>query len=326
MHCWTLIETPLACANRSRLDLVKETKMTANFGDRLTEANRRTGGVLCMGIDPHCHMIPTLFGNATAEAGSPQAINAISNFITACVDSAIGKVTAIKPQVAFFEQQGPDGMRLLQTLGRAAIDAGMLVIMDAKRGDIGSTSTAYANAWIGHDAAFPSDALTINPWLGIDTLEPFLARADATSSGLFVLNRTSNDGAVDLQDQIVDGARFTRTLPACWPRWRRRVLAIAGIFAWHCGWGHLAGRCKNASGGTTSCAFLGAGFGAQGAGAVMATSGLLRGASGWEGGVVNSTRGLIFPKTAAEATSLADWRVAIDNIIAENTAILNAAF
>ena len=180
--------------------------MTANFGDRLTEANRRTGSVLCMGIDPHCQMIPALFGDATAEAGSPQAINAISNFVTACLDSAIGKVAAIKPQAAFFEQQGPDGMRLLQTLGRAAIDAGMLVIMDAKRGDIGSTSTAYAKAWIGHDAAFPSDALTVNPWLGIDTLDPFLARADATSSGLFVLNRTSNDGAGDLQDQMVDGA------------------------------------------------------------------------------------------------------------------------
>ena len=120
--------------------------MSENFGDRLTEANRRTGSVLCMGIDPHCQMIPALFGNATAEAGSPQAIGAISNFITACLDSAIGKVAAIKPQVAFFEQQGPDGMRLLQTLGRAAIDTGMLVIMDAKRGDVGSTSTAYANA------------------------------------------------------------------------------------------------------------------------------------------------------------------------------------
>ena len=91
--------------------------MSANFGDRLTEANRRTGSVLCMGIDPHCQMIPALFGDAAAEAGSPQAISAVSNFITACLDSAIGKVTAIKPQVAFFEQQGPDGMRLLQTLG-----------------------------------------------------------------------------------------------------------------------------------------------------------------------------------------------------------------
>ena len=300
--------------------------MTANFGDRLTEVNRRTGSVLCMGIDPHCHMIPSLFGNATAEAGSPQAINAISNFVTACIDSAIGKVAAIKPQAAFFEQQGPEGMRLLQLLGRTAIDAGMLVIMDAKRGDIGSTSTAYANAWIGHEAIFPSDALTVNPWLGIETLDPFIARADSTSSGLFVLNRTSNHGAGDLQDQMVDGARFTRILPACWPRWQRSVSAKVGYHRWASWLGPLARNAKILRTALPSAPFLVPGFGAQGADAEMATTGLLRGASGWEGGIVNSTRGLIFPKAAANATNLADWHDAIDNTIAENTMILNAVF
>ena len=301
--------------------------MSANFGDRLTEANRRTGSVLCMGIDPHCQMIPAIFGDATAEAGSPQAISAVSNFITACLDSAIGKVTAIKPQVAFFEQQGPDGMRLLQTLGRAAIDAGMLVIMDGKRGDIGSTSTAYANAWIGHDAVFPSDALTVNPWLGIDTLEPFLARTDTTFSGLFVLNRTSNDGAGDLQDQMVDGAPlYTHLASMLAPLAATRVgdsgLSSLGIVA-GATWPDDA---KTLRATLPYAPFLVPGFGAQGAGAEMATTGLLRGASGWEGGVVNSTRGLIFPKTAANATNLADWHAEIGSAIAENTAILNAAF
>ena len=301
--------------------------MSANFGDRLTEANRRTGSVLCMGIDPYCQMIPALFGDATAEAGSPQAISAVSNFITACLDSAIGKVTAIKPQVAVFEQQGPDGMRLLQTLGRAAIDAGMLVIMDGKRGDIGSTSTAYANAWIGHDAVFPSDALTVNPWLGIDTLEPFLARADATFSGLFVLNRTSNDGAGDMQDQMVDGAPlYTHLASMLAPLAATRVgdsgVSSLGIVA-GATWPDDA---KTLRATLPYAPFLVPGFGAQGAGAEMATTGLLRGASGWEGGVVNSTRGLIFPKTAANATNLADWHAEIGSAIAENTAILNAAF
>ena len=300
--------------------------MTANFGDRLTEANRRTGSVLCMGIDPHCQMIPPLFGNATAEAGSPQAISAISNFVTACLDSAIGKVAAIKPQAAFFEQQGPDGMRLLQKLGRDAIDMDMLVIMDAKRGDIGSTSTAYANAWIGHNATFPSDALTVNPWLGIDTLDPFLARADATSSGLFVLNRTSNNGAGDLQDQMVEGTPLYRHLasmlaPLAAARVGDSGLSSLGIVA-GATWPDDAKILRKT---LPHAPFLVPGFGAQGAGAAMATSGLLRGASGWQGGVVNSTRGLIFPKTAASATSLADWHTAIDTTIAENTAILNAA-
>ena len=301
--------------------------MSANFGDRLTEANRRTGSVLCMGIDPHCQMIPALFGNANAEAGSPQAICAISNFITACLDSAIGKVTAIKPQVAFFEQHGPDGMRLLQTLGRAAIDKGMLVIMDAKRGDIGSTSIAYANAWIGHDAVFPSDALTVNPWLGIDTLEPFLTRADDTFSGLFVLNRTSNDGAGDLQDQMVDGARlYTHLASMLAPLAAMRVgdsgvssLGIVAGATW-------PGDAKTLRATLPHAPFLVPGFGAQGASAEMATTGLLRGTSGWEGGIVNSTRGLIFPKTAANATSLADWHAEIGFTLAENNAILNATF
>ena len=262
--------------------------MSPNFGDRLTEANRRTGSVLCMGIDPHCQMIPALFGDAAAEAGSPQAISAVSNFITACLDSAIGKVTAIKPQVAFFEQQGPDGMRLLQTLARPAIDAGLLVIMDGKRGDIGSTSTAYANAWIGHDAVFPSDALTVNPWLGIDTLEPFLARADATFSGLFVLNRTSNDGAGDLQNQMVDGAPlYTHLASMLAPLAATRVgdsgVSSLGIVA-GATWPDDA---KTLRATLPYAPFLVPGFGAQGAGAEMATTGLLRGASGWEGGVVN---------------------------------------
>lgn len=301
--------------------------MTANFGDRLTEVNRRTGSVLCMGIDPHCQMIPALFGNATAEAGSPQAIKAIANFITACLDSAVGKVAAIKLQAAFFEQQGPGGMQLLQTLARAAIDVDMLVIMDAKRGDIGSTSTAYANAWIGHDAAFPSDALTVNPLLGIDTLDPFLARADATCSGIFVLNRTSNDGAGDLQDQMVDGAPLYAHLARMLAPLAAARVGDSGVSSF----GIVAGATwpddtKTLRAALPHAPFLVPGFGAQGASAEMATTGLLRGASGWEGGVVNSTRGLIFPKTAADATSLADWHATIDSNIAENTAILNAAF
>ena len=297
------------------------------FGDRLTEANRQTGTVLCMGIDPHCSMIPALFGNAMAEAGSTQAISAIGDFVSACLDSAIGNVAAIKPQAAFFEQQGPDGMRLLQHLGRAAIDAGMLVIMDAKRGDIGSTSTAYANAWIGHDAAFPSDALTINPWLGIDTIDPFLRRADATGSGVFVLNRTSNAGAGDLQDQIVGGAPLYKHLAAMLaPLAATRVgesgISSLGIVA-GATWPEDAKLLRTT---LPNAPFLVPGFGAQGAGAENATSGLRRGGAGWEGGIVNSTRGLIFPQAAANAASIADWHAAIDATITENKAVLNAVF
>ena len=300
--------------------------MKLTFGDRLTEANRQTGTVLCMGIDPHCSMIPALFGNAMAEAGSPQAISAIGDFVSACLDSAIGKVAAIKPQAAFFEQHGPDGMRLLQNLGRDAIDAGLLVIMDAKRGDIGSTSIAYANAWIGHDAAFPSDALTVNPWLGIDTLEPFLIRADSTGSGLFVLNRTSNAGAGDLQDQFVNGEPLYKRLagmlaPLAATRVNVTGTSSVGIVA-GATWPEDA---KTLRVELPFSPFLIPGVGAQGASAKKATSGLRRESSGWEGGVVNSTRGLIFPETAANAVHFGDWQLAIYDAISEHRALLAAA-
>ena len=126
-----------------------------HFGDRLTIAIRSAGTPLCMGIDPHLSMMPALFGDVS-ETASPSTLRAIEDFAMACLEMARGRVAAIKPQAAFFEAQGPDGMHILARLGRAAVDAGVLVIMDAKRNDIGSTNAAYADAWIGHDAAFPS--------------------------------------------------------------------------------------------------------------------------------------------------------------------------
>lgn len=298
-----------------------------HFGDRLSEANRRSETPLCMGIDPHYTMIPALFGDSSAHASSDAATRAIDNFSMACLEQAIGKVAAIKPQVAFFEQRGPAGMQILQNLGQAAIAAGLLVIMDAKRGDIGSTSSAYAAGWIGHNAPFPSDALTINPWLGIDTLDPFLKRADETGSGLFILNRTSNPGASDLQDQLVNGQplyQYLATLlaPLIAKRDGKQGRSSLGIVA-GATWPEEAQALRKT---LPSAPFLIPGFGAQGAGPEKATSGLIRGKRGWEGGLVNSTRGLIFPETATRANSIAAWKSAIADTIDQNKAILNSIF
>ena len=297
------------------------------FGERLSEANRRRRTPLCMGIDPHSSMIPALFGNASAPTGSDAAIRAIDDFSMACVEQAIGKVAAIKPQAAFFEQHGPAGMQILHNLGRAAIDADLLVIMDAKRGDIGSTSRAYAAGWVGHDAPFPSDALTVNPWLGIETLDPFLKRADETNSGIFILNRTSNLGAGDLQDQIVDGQPLYQHLatllaPLVAKRDGKHGSSSLGIVV-GATWPEEAQTLRAI---LPSAPFLIPGFGAQGAGPKQATSGLIRGKHGWEGGLVNSTRGLIFPKTAACASSLGVWQSAIAASIDQNKAVLNSTF
>ena len=171
--------------------------MVEHFGDRLFKKIRSTKSFLCLGIDPHLNMIPKIFNK---EHTSTNNIKTVENFCFSLLDTAYELVPAIKPQIALFEQLGPDGMKLLSSLCKHAQSKGFLVIMDAKRGDIGSTSQAYANAYLGKNAPFPSDALTVNPWLGIDSLEPFFKRASETGSGLFILAHTSNKGSKDIQE------------------------------------------------------------------------------------------------------------------------------
>ena len=295
---------------------------STHFATRLADAIRSSGTPLCMGIDPHPAMMPSLFGDVS-EAGHPRTIRSISDFTMACLEAARGRVAAIKPQAAFFEAQGPDGMRVLAALGRAAVDSGMLVIMDAKRNDIGSTNAAYAQAWIGHEAPFPSDALTVNTYLGLDTLEPLLARADAVGAGLFVLTRTSNPGAGALQDLDVGGKPLFHNLaeqlaPLATARCDAAGRSALGIVA-GATWPDEA-RALRAI--LPSAPFLVPGFGAQGAGPADALAGLTRDGDGWQNGLINSTRGLIFPKAAADAGDIASWRDAIDQAISDSRAAL----
>ena len=296
-----------------------------DFGSRLTDAIRSTGTPLWMGIDPHLSMMPALFGDV-GDRASPATLRAIEDFSMACLEMATGRVAAIKPQAAFFEAQGPGGMHILARLGRAAIEAGVLVIMDAKRNDIGSTNAAYAEAWIGHDAAFPSDALTVNAYLGLDTLDPLLARADSRRAGLFVLTRTSNPGAGDLQDLEIEGRPLFHHLaaglaPLAAARVGTHGMSSLGIVA-GATWPEEARALRRI---LPDAPFLVPGFGAQGAEAAQALAGLTTGPNGPEGGLVNSTRGLIFPDTARDARSIAEWRDAVGKAItAGRTALAGA--
>ena len=117
--------------------------------------------------------MPSVFGGVVQNLSSGQALANLRDFSQTVLAAATGRVPAIKPQAALFEAYGPGGMEILAELARTAQQAGLLVIMDAKRGDIGSTARAYAAGWLGAGAAFASDALTINPYLGMDSLEPF---------------------------------------------------------------------------------------------------------------------------------------------------------
>ena len=291
--------------------------MAGDFADRLTEQTRAFGTPLCAGIDPHLDLIPPLFQRGGMKPADPATTEGVRDFCFELLERLKGRVGVVKPQSAFFEQLGPDGMRLLADLTREAMALGLLVVMDAKRGDIGSTSAAYASAMLGRDAGFPADALTVNPFLGLDTLDPFLEAADATKSGLFVLVRTSNPGSADIQMLgLEDGMTvYGKLAEGLLPLMERRLGASG-----YSSLGIVAGATGPEEAATLRrllpmALFLVPGFGAQGGGRDEALAGLVDGPEGPEGGIVNSSRGIILPPEAKDTKDGSAWRQAIDAAI-----------
>jgi orotidine-5'-phosphate decarboxylase len=274
-----------------------------DFAMRVIEGARRHGP-LCLGIDPHPERIPALFGGDTPAGAAAWGM--------ALVDLAKDRVCAVKPQVGLFERFGPDGMRALQTVAARAADAGLLVLMDAKRGDIGTTAEGYARAYLSPTAPFACDALTVNPYMGLDTLEPFVRMAEAHGKGVIVLARTSNPGAADFQTRDMQGH----------PLFMRVVDALAPMIARlrsPCGWSSLM-LVTGATGPAEALAirmaapdalFLVPGYGAQGASARDAMAGFVRG----EGGLVNASRAVTFPASANTAATRDAWAGAVSAAI-----------
>ncbi|KCZ98495.1 orotidine 5'-phosphate decarboxylase [Hyphomonas polymorpha PS728] len=274
-----------------------------DFASRLIDGTRKFGP-LCVGIDPHPGMIPELFGGDTPEG--------VRKWSQAIIEAAAGKVAVVKPQVSLFERHGPEGMAALQAAAKAARAAGLIVLMDAKRGDIGSTAEGYAQAYLAPGAPFEGDGLTVNPYMGLDTLEPYAKLAKAHGKGVIVLVRTSNPGAADFQSRIMGGAPlYVRVAEALQPLTERLMSP--------CGWSSLMmvigatapeeARAVRAL--APKALFLVPGYGAQGAGAAEACSGLVNG----EGGVVSASRSVTFPKAAANAGDMAGWRRAVEEAI-----------
>ncbi len=186
--------------------------MQIHYADRLDDAIRRKGTPALVGIDPRLDLLPAEVLERAQQAGGDRdqvAAAAFEEFCFRLIDVVAPLVPAVKPQAAFFEQYGPAGVTVLGRVIRQARKAGLLVICDGKRGDIGSTAEAYASAYLaGADpdaAPFAADALTVNPYLGADTLEPFVETAATRGGGLYVLVRTSNPGAGTFQDLLADG-------------------------------------------------------------------------------------------------------------------------
>ena len=156
---------------------------TTTFGERLRAATD-SFGPLCAGIDPHRSLVESW--------GLTYDVDGLTRFTETCVEAFAGHVGVVKPQSAFFEVFGSRGVAVLERAVLALRESGTLVVLDGKRGDIGSTMAAYAEAYLADDAVAPADALTVSPYLGFEALRPALDLAARTGRGVFVLGLTSN--------------------------------------------------------------------------------------------------------------------------------------
>lgn len=271
----------------------------ASFGDRLTDALRKFGP-LCVGFDPHPGRVPELFGEGLAGMHS---------FFLQVLTRIEGKVGVIKPQIGLFEPFGPDGLRVLAEICETAHEAGILVILDAKRGDIGSTAAGYAN-YLSPESWLYCDAITLNPYMGMDTLEPFFEQAQEHDKGVIILVRTSNPGAADFQEQLMGNqplyervadaiAPFARDLNTGESGWSS-LMAVVGATA--------PNEAKHIRALLPRVPFLVPGYGAQGAGAKDALAASVNG----EGVLVNSSRGVLYPVGARRAGGFEEWAEIFD--------------
>ncbi len=196
--------------------------MSDLFSDRLLDAIVQKGSPICVGIDPIFDLLPDAVAgdSRTRNANDAEAsIDAIFAFTTKVLEIVAPHVPIVKFQSAYFEKYLWEGVEAYYSLVQEASEMGLLVIGDVKRGDIGSTSGAYAGAHLAPpmfdemEEVVTPDAITINPFCGLDSIEPFVKTAKDYSKGLFVLVRTSNPGSVQLQDaKLEDGRTFSEML------------------------------------------------------------------------------------------------------------------
>jgi len=294
---------------------------TTHFAARLAEAIGKKGNPVTVGLDPRDRQLPPeLLDRARRRHSDPaeQIAGAFEEFCCRIIDVVAPLVPAVKPQAAFFEEWGPAGCRALARVIARARQAGLIVICDAKRGDIGTTAEAYARGYLaGADSAaavWGADALTVSPYLGRDTLDPFVRVARERGAGIYVLVRTSNPGAGTFQDlREGDGQTVYQ-----------RVAAVVEELAEATREGHAYGAVGAVVGATypqelselrramPHAPFLIPGYGAQGAGAKEVAAAF---AADGSGAIVNSSRGIIFagerPEYAARF-SPTEWEKAVE--------------
>lgn len=272
--------------------------MSEHFADRLMRKVDSTNSQLVVGLDPRPWKFPDELTDGLER--SPQAVGrAIVQFNEAVLDAVKDIAVAVKCQVAFYERYGCEGLRAYADTIEAARDRDLLVIGDVKRGDIGSTAEAYAGAHLPAGEAeswpvsadFHVDAITINPFLGSDGVEPFIQRANETGRGVFVLVKTSNPSSEELQNLPCPDGPVYRRLASLVAGWGDDTVGVSG----YSNVGAVVGatfpvELETLREAMPRAVFLVPGFGAQGGGAED-----VRGAFDGDGhgAVVNSSRGII---------------------------------
>ncbi len=295
------------------------------FSERLWQAVDAKKTPAMVGLDPRPDHFPEPFRSAAA-AGEAEAARATADFHRELLDVLAPKVAVIKPQAAFFEVLGAAGFAALADAVEACRERELLVVMDAKRGDIGSTSTAYADAFLNPDTPFPAaDALTVNPYLGEDACQPFLEVADRVGAGLFFLVRTSNPGAGLFQD--LGQPSLSEHVAAAVHRWgesRRDAHGWSSV-------GAVVGATRPAEladyrARMPHTPWLLPGFGFQGGTAEGLEAAF--DAHG-HGAVVNSSRGILWAHERQDLQHLGDWQArtdcAVDEMIAALRPVQDAA-
>lgn len=258
--------------------------MGENFADFLLSNLRKRGSVLCLGMDPVLEFFPP-------ELFSLPPRKALEKFLWEILESLEDLVPVIKFQIACFERFGSEGIKVLEKALKKTRKRGIISILDGKRGDIGSTSKQYAEAYFAEDSPLQADAVTLSPYLGFDSIEPFL-RFFKDKKGAFVLVRTSNPSAKDFQDILTEDGPFYLQVAKRVKEWGKPFVGKSGFSSLGAVVGGTSpGELLHLRNHFPSMFILVPGYGAQGA--TESEVSVAFNEQG-EGAVVNSSRQLIY--------------------------------
>lgn len=203
--------------------------------DRLIEKIEQTQNPTVIGLDPRTEMIPDCIKNKY-EDNFEGISKAIIEYNKKIIDEVYDIIPAVKPQIAFYEMYGIPGMEAFKQTCEYAKEKGMIVIVDAKRGDIGTTAAGYSNAFLGktklknkEESVFDGDFITVNPYMGTDTIAPFLEDCKKYNKGIFVLVKTSNKSSGDLQDlELKNGKKVYEEVAELVKKWGQDYIGESG--------------------------------------------------------------------------------------------------